>query len=58
MLLAVRVKECGESECRSVIERIGVEPQGDITLRESGQTSTWSFSTRELVQPSTRGNCR
>lgn len=58
MLLVVRVKECGKSECQSVMEWIGVEPQGDITLRESGQTSTRSFSTRELVQLSLRGNCR
>ena len=29
----------GESECRPVIGRIGVEPSGDITPRETGQTS-------------------
>src|SRR3546814_3022435 len=46
MLLVMRVKECGESECRPVMGRIGVEPQGNIIPRESGQTSTWSFSTR------------
>ena len=28
------VREGGESKCRSVIERIGVEPGGDITPRD------------------------
>ena len=37
-----RVKDAGESECRSVMERIGVE----ILLRcESRQTSSWSWLT-------------
>jgi len=31
--------------------RIGVKPRGDITPRESGQTSIRSFITRELDQP-------
>lgn len=39
-------KEEGASECRSVMERIGVAEQSNITLRESGQTSLWSFSAR------------
>ena len=42
-----RVKEEGESECRSVIDRIRVEPPGEITLPERGQTSLWSSVTRE-----------
>jgi hypothetical protein len=48
-LKAVRVKESGESEGRPVIGRIGVEPPGEIIPRESGQTSTGSFFTREFV---------
>jgi RNA-directed DNA polymerase len=39
-----------KSECRSVMERIEVEPTGNIISRESGQTSIWSFFTRELGQ--------
>src|SRR6516162_2553821 len=42
-----RVKEEGESESRSIIDRIRVEPPGDITLPERGQTSLWSSVTRE-----------
>ncbi len=42
-----RVEEEGESERRSVMERIGVEPQSNITPRESEQTSIWSLVTRE-----------
>jgi hypothetical protein len=30
---------------------IGVEPMGDITLRESALTSIWSCITREFGQP-------
>ena len=30
---------------------IGVEPTGDITLRESALTSIWSCITREFGQP-------
>jgi RNA-directed DNA polymerase len=30
---------------------IRVEPMGNITLRESGQTSLWSWLTRELEEP-------
>ncbi|HEY5863942.1 MAG TPA: hypothetical protein VI542_00085 [Candidatus Tectomicrobia bacterium] len=30
---------------------IGVEPTGDITLRESALTSVWSCITREFGQP-------
>jgi hypothetical protein len=48
MLLAVRVEESGKSERHPVMGRTGIEPQGDITLRESGQTSTWSFFTKEF----------
>jgi hypothetical protein len=58
MLLEVRVEECGKSECRPVMGRIGVEPRSDITPRESGQTSTGSFFTKEFVQPSQGGKAR
>jgi hypothetical protein len=51
MLMAVRVEECGKSEGRPVMGWIGVEPQGDITPRESGQTSIRSFLTKEFDQP-------
>ena len=44
-LLGQRVKDAGKSECRSVMERIGVA----TSLRcESRQTSSWSWLTREL----------
>ena len=39
MGMAQRVKDAGESECRFVMKRIGVEPHGDIILRESVLTS-------------------
>src|SRR3954464_14970296 len=42
-----RVEEEGGSERRSVIDRIRVEPPGEITLPERGQTSLWSSVTRE-----------
>ena len=49
------VKEDGESQSRSVIERIGVEladqTTSDITPRESAPTSIGSCRTRELAQP-------
>lgn len=35
--------------------RIGVEPQGNITPRESGQTSLWSGVTREPGQQTSGG---
>jgi hypothetical protein len=47
----VRVWEDGRSEGHSVMEWIGVEPTGDITLRESVLTSIWSCITREFGQP-------
>src|SRR5262249_9105514 len=43
-----RVDEDGESEGPAVMDGIEVEPMGNITSRESGQTSIWSLSTREL----------
>jgi RNA-directed DNA polymerase len=49
--MGLRVREDGESESRPVMGRIGVEPNGDITSRESGQTSIRSFITRELGKP-------
>jgi RNA-directed DNA polymerase len=48
--MGLRVREDGGSQRRPVIGRIGVEPEGDITPRESGQTSVWSFITREPGQ--------
>jgi RNA-directed DNA polymerase len=45
-----RVQDGGKSERCSVMEQIGVAPYGNITPRESGQTSTWSLITRELDQ--------
>ncbi len=49
--MELRVREDGESEGRPVTGRIGVEPNGDMIPRESGQTSIWSFITRGLDQP-------
>ena len=46
-----RVQEEGASEGRAVMARIGVEPHGNITPRASGQTSLWSFGTREQGKP-------
>jgi hypothetical protein len=47
--MGLRAKEDGESESRSVTERIGIEPaNGKIIPRASEQTSIWSFLTREL----------
>jgi len=44
------VKDGGGSERRLVTRRIGVAPSyGNITPRESGQTSTWSLVTRKLM---------
>ena len=45
-----RVKDEGESQCRSVIERRGVEPRGEITPRESGPTSLGCLRTRPSEQ--------
>ena len=45
-----RVEDEGGSECRSVIERIGVEPPGEITPRESGPTSLGCLRTRPSEQ--------
>ena len=47
----LRVEEDGKSEDRSVMERIGVEPKGNITPRESEQTSIGSFITRGFGKP-------
>ncbi len=41
------VEEEGASEGRPAMGRIGVEPSGDSTPRESVQTSLWSLGTRE-----------
>ena len=47
----VREGEDGRSERHPVMGWIGVEPTGDITLRESALTSIWSCITREFGQP-------
>ena len=49
--MELRVEEDGKSKSHAVMARIGGEPSGNITPRESGQTSIWSFLTRELDQP-------
>ncbi|MHB1561202.1 MAG: group II intron reverse transcriptase/maturase [Isosphaeraceae bacterium] len=50
-----RVEDGGESECRPVTGRTGVEPSGDITPRESEPTSPGSSITRE-PRPTDRGS--
>ncbi len=45
-----RVKDGGRSECRPVIGRIGVEPPGEITSRDSGLTSLGCLRTRTSEQ--------
>lgn len=45
-LLGVRVREVGESECQAVMAWIPVEAKANITGRESGPTSDWSFITK------------
>jgi hypothetical protein len=45
-----RVEDEGGSERRSVIERIGVEPPGEITPRENGLTSLGCLRTRPSEQ--------
>ena len=54
-LMGLRVWEGGESECLPVMGRIGVAPSGNITPRESGQTSTWLLVTRKLGKPPQEG---
>src|SRR3712207_6643816 len=49
--MVLRVQEGGESERRAVTARIGVAPLGNITPRESGQTSAWSLITRTSGKP-------
>jgi hypothetical protein len=48
-LLRQRVKDAGESERRSVMGRIGV---GTLLRCERGQTSRWSWLTKELTESS------
>jgi hypothetical protein len=48
--MALRVNEDGGSESRLVMRRIGVEPRGKITPRESGLTSIGCLVTRESAQ--------
>jgi hypothetical protein len=59
-LTGQRVKEEGGSEGRLVTGRIGVEPAGDSTPRETGQTSLWCWCPRTLGQPlgEARQNCQ
>lgn len=49
--MGLRVKDGGGSEGRPVMGQIGVAPThtGNITPRESGQTSTRSLVTRNLM---------
>ncbi len=49
--MGLEVKEDRESESQLVMRRIGLEPIGPITPRESGQTSNWSLITREHIEP-------
>jgi len=44
----MRVKEDEKAKGRSVTEQIGIAESSKIIPRESGQTSVWSFNTREL----------
>jgi len=53
--MGLRVWEGGKSECLPVMGRIGVAPSGNITPRESGQTSTWLLVTRKLGKPPQEG---
>jgi hypothetical protein len=46
--MGCRVRDDGKSEGRSVMERIGVAPNGNMTLRASVLTSIGSFVTRKL----------
>ncbi len=46
--MAWLAKDEGESESHPVMGWIGVDPQENITPRESGQTSLWSFRARAL----------
>ena len=43
-----RVKDVGESECRCVMQRIGVALRGNITSPERAQTSGGSVITKTL----------
>jgi hypothetical protein len=43
-----RVGDGGASEGHFVMKWIAVEPQGNMTARESGLTSIWSSRTREF----------
>jgi hypothetical protein len=49
--MGMRVEDGGESECCSVMERIGIESKGNIIPPEREQTSAWSLVTREFVEP-------
>jgi hypothetical protein len=53
--MRMRVKDGRESERRPVMGWIGVGLQGDITPRESGQTSIGSFLTRLFGEPLQEG---
>ncbi len=48
MLIDLRAEEDGESEGQPVMGWIGIERNINIIPRKSGQTSIWSFITREL----------
>jgi RNA-directed DNA polymerase len=50
--MGMRAEDAGESEGRSVMERIGIEGAPDIIPRESGLTSCGSRFAREFGEPS------
>lgn len=50
--MGMRVQDAGKSERRTVMARIGVAEQSNITLPEREQTSGWSLVARGFVEPS------
>ena len=51
--MVLRVRDEGESQCRSVMARIRIAPpiRGNITRRESEQTSLGCLGTPETAEP-------
>jgi hypothetical protein len=47
--MGLRLEEGRESEGLPITGRIGAASVDNITLRESGQTSTWSLVTRKRM---------
>ncbi len=52
--MGLRVWDVGKSESPVVMMGIGVAPRGNITPRESGQTSDWYWMTRKWQKLVTR----